>query len=1431
MFHLMSPLQLPFLNYCFDKNRLKNWITKLYYESIQTEDITILNFIEALKTLGFQEATKAGISIGIDDLTFPSIKKTRFINIESEILVNSRNININQLTALEGFQHFIDLWHQTSEYIKKEVVIHFEKTNKLNPVYMMAFSGARGNLSQVSQLVGMRGFMSDPEGQIINYPIRSNFREGLTLTEYIVSCYGARKGLVDTALRTADAGYLTRRLVDAAHKVVITQLDCHTKKGIWLSAIQINGKVILPLEQRLLGRVLGASIYIPNSKNHKKQLSWSYFQKNQQIHNPAAKLLASCFDRIYIRSSLTCSKKNERLCQLCYGWTLPNGHLVPIGEAVGILAAQSIGEPGTQLTMRTFHTGGVFSGALSEEIRAPYSGIIQYAKQSYKGALFKTDNGLLGFRTLDSGEFKIQPISQNESVFHIQFPKDSILFFRNFQKVDSNALIIELPKQQENPSKTVLNIFTYYSKHSGFLTCSKTNLYAPYIDSFKADAQTTSFISIEAGKIIHSNRSQRFFFRSGDLVNNNSILNRELLFSSIPINLKVESTHNVKSVELPKIVVYKPILKLHFSKIQYTPYGYSLILSRKDLIIHCKIPFLKRDKLSQKWDFQIPVYQIKTRGFLYFILEILPFNRIQKEDEFLENSSILFNLFQKEFEKIQRIKQDLPTLFGSFICPEPKYLEYHIQTKIQTFKKRNQYGFQSFGTILTTSTQNADNLSNNFSKNGAWIEKNQIIYYQTNLQKNYRFLKAKQEGFIFQKSIEQPKYKRGFFSKNILFTTINSLRFLIGWPYIILKTKLSILKKHRQKSFFSQNVLNDIFFDSKSVLFEFIRSSEKRQIYKATQKLKTQSILKLRNPKFGFSLNQNRKLLGIFRPIKEYFLFPNYQQISKSIFFKEHYFEKLKEIQKWGKYKSFKKDQVNKLTNLFIKQGITQELNCFWRNPIYKFDFFIKQSEIFTQFDTKFIQGKFTKNTGVKSNHNLLTFCYYITQNQDFIEWKGGFKPHCIFSTYSIDYYRLIQDKNYFQNGPWNVNQIYYSKSNKISHDYPILESLFRVNIASGEILLKNLDKQSKGLILTDQDTFTIKSKSEKIFPQIGENVFRGDLLTENQTSFHPGKIIVKTKNYIQCQLIENCLVSANSRIFCNDNQFIERMTRIFTQSYPRLQMGDIVQGIPKIEEFFEAKQTGSEETLDMRLKGRYYYYRKKCKYPFIIASRKSIFDLQKYIIDSVFHLYKSQGIDICDKHLEIIIRQMTSKVLIRHFWFYRRKFDIPLKHPLPEEVYSRNALEKYHRQHLFREDTILDDSPVRLIYVPLVMGITKTGLETDGFISAASFQETTRVLSEGTMFQKKDYLKGLKENVILGQLIPAGTGLRTYVRNSENLHLGNVLQKQYMSICTIHYYWQRQMKTQPNRKMDKSLTNQYLNPIRVNLLKFLVLEYYHEPY
>ena len=394
--------KLVFLNQCFDKTRLRNLISWVLFTKGEKRTIET---IEKLKDLGFNYATRAGISLSVDDLKIPFEKVALVSQAKQQVSLADREYEKGNVTSIEKLQQLVDTWHRTSETLKQTVVSNFQATDKLSPVYMMAFSGARGNISQVRQLAGMRGLMADPQGQIIGFPIRSNFREGLTLTEYMISCYGARKGLVDTALRTADAGYLTRRLVDVSQHMVVTASTCATRKGVVLSDLAISGKPALSLRDRLVGRVLAEDVYSTNPLTEalvRRQDLTKVGKRNQEISATLASQIAANHKKVTVRSPLTCSIRHG-VCQLCYGWSLSEGRLVNLGEAVGIIAAQSIGEPGTQLTMRTFHTGGVFSGDVMTEIRAPYEGTIHF-RTPLQGLLIRTSHGKIAFLTKSAGE-------------------------------------------------------------------------------------------------------------------------------------------------------------------------------------------------------------------------------------------------------------------------------------------------------------------------------------------------------------------------------------------------------------------------------------------------------------------------------------------------------------------------------------------------------------------------------------------------------------------------------------------------------------------------------------------------------------------------------------------------------------------------------------------------------------------------------------------------------------------------------------------------------------------------------------------------------------------------------------------------------------------------------------------------------------------
>ena len=348
------PQDMPFINGLLKKKGLGALVQYCYLKfGLQ---VTV-GMLDEVKALGFLYATRAGISIGIDDMVVPGEKAGLVRDAEKEVVAVESQYQDGAITHGERYNKIIEIWSKVTERVSDEMFQAMEEDDRtgryLNPIYIMADSGARGSKQQIRQLSGMRGLMAKPSGEIIETPITANFREGLNVLQYFISTHGARKGLADTALKTAHSGYLTRRLVDVAQDVIITENDCGTTEGIYVEPIIESGEIIEPLRDRIVGRVA-----LEDQKDYEGNIIVGI---NQEItEDLAAAIQAAGIVAVKIRSVLTCESKRG-VCVACYGRNLATGRLVERGEAVGVIAAQSIGEPGTQLTMRTFHIGGTAS--------------------------------------------------------------------------------------------------------------------------------------------------------------------------------------------------------------------------------------------------------------------------------------------------------------------------------------------------------------------------------------------------------------------------------------------------------------------------------------------------------------------------------------------------------------------------------------------------------------------------------------------------------------------------------------------------------------------------------------------------------------------------------------------------------------------------------------------------------------------------------------------------------------------------------------------------------------------------------------------------------------------------------------------------------------------------------------------------------------
>ncbi len=434
IFNQFIPEEVGYVNELLTKKKLQQIISQVYKVSGVARTA---KFLDDIKELGFQSAYKGGLSMGLDDVKIPDEKDKLVKQAKEEVDVVWNNYLMGLITDNERYNQVIDIWTRINSQLTHTLMDQLEGDQQgFNSIYMMMHSGARGSREQIRQLGGMRGLMAKPQksllgsvGEIIENPILSNFKEGLDVIEYFISTHGARKGLADTALKTADAGYLTRRLVDVAQDVVVNEKDCGTLRGLVVSALKDNEDIVEPLGERILGRVSIHDIYDPISEE-------LFLNAGDEITEELAALIEeTSIEDVEIRSVLTCETK-KGVCAKCYGRNLASGVMVQIGEAVGVIAAQSIGEPGTQLTLRTFHVGGTASNiAIDARIVAKFGGTIEFEElRSVKTT--NNDNEKVVVVMGRSGEIKIVDDKTNKVLVTNHVPYGAFLSIKDGAKVE-----------------------------------------------------------------------------------------------------------------------------------------------------------------------------------------------------------------------------------------------------------------------------------------------------------------------------------------------------------------------------------------------------------------------------------------------------------------------------------------------------------------------------------------------------------------------------------------------------------------------------------------------------------------------------------------------------------------------------------------------------------------------------------------------------------------------------------------------------------------------------------------------------------------------------------------------------------------------------------------------------------------------------------
>nr|YP_010904070.1 RNA polymerase b-subunit [Caulacanthus ustulatus]WCH57321.1 RNA polymerase b-subunit [Caulacanthus ustulatus] len=1187
-----------FANKVIDKSQLKKiiiWAFRNYGVA------RAANMADRLKDLGFYYATKAGISLSLEDLRIPPEKQNLLSETIASIEDTDDRHKRGEITVVERFQKVIDTWNSASEALKKEVIKYFKNTDPLNTIYMMAFSGARGNISQVRQLVGMRGLMSDPQGQIIDLPISSNFREGLTVTDYFISSYGARKGLVDTALRTADSGYLTRRLVDVAQDVIIREVNCKTSQGILLENMVDNNKILINLEQALIGRVLAENILDPQSG--------AFIARSSQFIDPwlAKKILDLGYKSVLVRSPITCDSIRS-VCQLCYGWNLAHGKIVDLGEAVGIIAAQSIGEPGTQLTMRTFHTGGVFTGELAQKIVNEYDAKVEYLS-TMKMVNDRTRHG--DQAKLVNADFKLKLTDLKGVERIINLVEGTLLLVQDNTFIKAGQIIAEYPLSNrlitEKAQKLVITDFSGSVNLEAF-----ENNQLPNKQNEIYSMPTSGILWVLSGIVYSIPDDAEIMVSAGQSIDENSLLARAQLISRYSGCIKIIDHHGLHR-QISVITSLKTFLNIKVSI--DNNYGYNNYILTVDTGDKFLLNISPKQKISHNQivgNLITDVYKTQTGGIIKYL--DLPISKKKSNNNY-----------------------DYYDILGSgYILWIPE--ETHEVNKDISLLLVNHGDFVEIGTEI---------IKNVFANNAGVLE---IV----------------QRDGIIREIIIKPG--------SIYNISANDLK--------------SISSESKSRGFLrpGEQIISGIVTD-KLVYWEYIQSQGSTVML-----IRPVIVYSVPNKKF-----ENRYTIDSFE-IDMFNL-----KVMRRTYFRDG--ARVKSIHGIDLLKTYLVAQLNpKVIDMFC----TLE---FVKSSINKSHLYLKLS----------------------TAHIL-----------------------------SLKELAGADNKSFHTETSINVYDNQYIKSGSILAQTEVLSSI------KGEVeyIQENNFSARRILITTKMDicTFTVSHK-KLIKVKIGDWIYSGDEIATNFITYCSGKVINILDNKVTIKIGQPYLISSGSILHVYHNSLIQRGENLATLMFERAKTGDIVQGLPRIEEILEARKksdTSFNPHLMLETNFRCYSNQGLSVHD---ATKLSLLDIQLFLIKEVQLVYQSQGVEISDKHIEVIVRQMTSKVKIENGG------DTDY---LPGEIVELQKVESVNRSLLVMNKN-------QALYHPILLGITKASLNTESFISAASFQETTKVLTEAAISGKLDWLRGLKENVIIGRLIPAGTGFNIYTNpliSHGNNSLGPNLNK-----------------------------------------------------
>ncbi|MGB3239120.1 MAG: DNA-directed RNA polymerase subunit beta' [Geitlerinemataceae cyanobacterium] len=1261
-----------FRNRIIDKKQLKSLVSWsfIHYGTARTAKVA-----DALKDLGFRYATRAGISISVDDLKVPPQKQQLLAAAQKEIDETEARYIRGEITEVERFQKAIDTWNATSEELKDEVVANFRRTDPLNSVYMMAFSGARGNISQVRQLVGMRGLMADPQGQIIDQPIKTNFREGLTVTEYIISSYGARKGLVDTALRTADSGYLTRRLVDVSQDTIVRELDCGTPRGITVRSMTNGPKVLIPLEDRLLGRVLAEDVVINGQV---------LCARNQAITQEIADSFKEHrVAEVILRSPLTCESARS-VCQHCYGWSLGHAKFVDLGEAIGIIAAQSIGEPGTQLTMRTFHTGGVFTGEVAELVKATQNGTVQYSRNLRVRPL-RTRHGEDALVAEQGGEMHLiggDGKSKSEkalaqTLLTIDVASGSTVFVRDGETVSIGRPLAEVPvggttrKTTEKATKDVATDLAGEVKFADIVPEERQDRQG----NITTTAQRGGLMWVLSGQVYNLPPGAEPAVKKGDRISSGSVL------------------------------AVTKILTEHGGIVRITPEENQPEVDSETDDLEPKIP---RE------------VEIVTASVLLETAQIREIST-QSRDQFIieTQDGQQFALTATPGTKVRHHQVIAELIDDSYRTATGGLLRYSgLEVAKRGKGSKGSYEVVKGGSLLWIPEETHE-INKDLSL--LEVEDSQYVEAGTEIVKDIFC----QSGGIVE-----------VVQKNDI---LREISIKPGELHLVDdRSKLELESGTLVNP--GQQVMPELVANKLSYL-EWVETPEGPGI--------------------------------LLRPVIEYAVpdvpsVPNQGSVS---------------------------DQEN---------AFPIGLRAVQRLLPYKDGERIKSVDGLELLRTQLVLEMGQEGSPLEADIELVTDPH----DPEIIRLQL-----VVLESLTIRRESAVTAEPLMSQG--TTTRLLVEEGQVVGAGAEIARTELRAtDLDEGEVqgVRQGESAQRRILVVSHADRRTIDTGTEKPTVSVGTLLVEGkDRVAKGMKAPESGEVVAVSDTEYVLRVGRPYRVSPGAVLHVDDGSLVQRGDNLVLLVFERAKTGDIIQGLPRIEELLEARKPKEacilarrpgvaqvvyeeDETVEVKVveaDGMVTEYRPmpgqnvmvsdgqevntgdrltdgpanpheilEVWFEYLVpnggyaAALTAFRSVQMFLVNEVQSVYQSQGIDISDKHIEVIVRQMTNKVRIE---------DGGDTTMLPGELIELRQVEQVNEAM-----AITGGAPAQ--YTPVLLGITKASLNTDSFISAASFQETTRVLTEAAIEGKSDWLRGLKENVIIGRLIPAGTGFNAY----EDLNFGS---------------------------------------------------------